>query len=306
MNFVAIDFETANERRTSPCAVGLAVVKNGIVSERFAKLIRPAEFRFSPRNVAIHGIRPHDVEQEPEFPDVWQAIQPYIDGGTVLAHSASFDVSVLAATLEYYHIPEPEFRYLCTVQVAKAVWPTIGSYTLISIATMLGIAVDHHHASDDASACAEIATRACARTGCKSIDELADCLGIAFGDSRHKCRSDRNGQTRGHWHHERKATEFVPQSVDFDPAHPLFGRFVAFTGPLVSMPRSEAMQCVADVGGQPADSVTKKTDFLVVGGRYFDVFSHKTTKLKKATEMIANGSPLDIIGEDDFLNMLAE
>ena len=57
---------------------------------------------------------------------------------------------------------------------------------------------------------------------------------------------------------------------------------------------------------QPADSVTKKTDFLVVGGRYFDVFSHHTTKLQKATEMIAKGSTLDIIGEDDFLKMLAE
>lgn len=66
------------------------------------------------------------------------------------------------------------------------------------------------------------------------------------------------------------------------------------------------MQHVADVGGQPADSVTRKTDFLVVGGRYFDVFSHKTTKLEKATEMVAKGSAIDIIGEDDFLKMLAE
>jgi DNA polymerase-3 subunit epsilon len=65
------------------------------------------------------------------------------------------------------------------------------------------------------------------------------------------------------------------------------------------------MQHVADVGGQPADSVTKKTDFLVVGGRYFDVFSQKTTKLQRATEVISKGGVLDIIGEDDFLKLLA-
>jgi DNA polymerase-3 subunit epsilon len=306
MDFVAIDFETANEQRTSPCAVGVAVVKGGVISEKFARLIRPAEFRFNPRNVAIHGIHPEDVEREPEFPEIWQAIQPYIEGGTVLAHSASFDVSVLTGTLDYYHIPEPEFRYLCTVRVAKAVWPAIGSYTLISVATKLGIPVAHHHASDDASACAEIATRACAATQSKSIDELASCLGIALGDTRNRCHCAETGRVRGNWHKERKAAEFLPQSLDFDPAHPLFCRTVAFTGPLVSMARSEAMQCVADVGGQPADSVTKKTDFLVVGGRYFDVFSHNTTKMQKATEMIAKGSPLDIIGEDDFLNLLAE
>lgn len=29
MNFVAIDFETANEKRNSPCSIGIVVVKNG-------------------------------------------------------------------------------------------------------------------------------------------------------------------------------------------------------------------------------------------------------------------------------------
>ena len=29
MNFIAIDFETANEKRNSPCSIGIIVVKNG-------------------------------------------------------------------------------------------------------------------------------------------------------------------------------------------------------------------------------------------------------------------------------------
>ena len=29
MNFVAIDFETANEKRTSACSIGIVEVKNG-------------------------------------------------------------------------------------------------------------------------------------------------------------------------------------------------------------------------------------------------------------------------------------
>jgi DNA polymerase-3 subunit epsilon len=293
MDFVAIDFETANEQRSSPCAVGLAVVRNGAISEKFARLIRPGEFRFRRRNVAIHGIRPEDVKNEPEFPEVWQAIRSYIEEGTVVAHSASFDMAVLTRTLRFYSIPEPEFRYLCTVRVAKAVWPAIGSYTLKSVATMLGISFDHHDAAEDAFACAEIVRCACKQTGSRSIDQLAERSGITFG-------------RRAAWHKERKATEFSPSTGDLDPMHPLFGRVVAFTGALTSMERSEAMQHVANVGGQPADSVTKKTDFLVVGGRYFDVFSHKTGKLQKATEMIAKGSTIDIIGEDDFLKMLAE
>ncbi len=170
---------------------------------------------------------------------------------------------------------------------------------------MFEIPLHHHDPAEDASTCAEIARRACLQTNSKSLDQLAERLGIVFGDPCDEHCWDGTGRKRVRWHRERKADEFVCDSNDLDPAHPFFGRIVAFTGPLVSMQRSEAMQQVADVGGRPADSVTKKTDFLVVGGRYFDVFSHKTTKLQKATEIISRGSSLDIIGEDDFLKMLA-
>ena len=305
MDFIAIDFETANEKRASPCAIGVAIVRSGSVLDCFGRLIRPPEFRFSTRNVAIHGIRPEDVENEPEFPQVWETMKPLIENATVLAHSASFDVSVLTSTLDYYEIPRPTFHYLCTMRVAKAVWPSLGSYTLPSVATKLGITLDHHRAADDAMACAQIATRACEEARCGSIAQLACQLGIAFGEAT-RCCSSRASEFRQRCRDERKAAEVTPQILDFDPAHPLFGRVVAFTGPLISMTRDEAMQCVANLGGQPADSVTKKTDFLVVGGRYFDVFSHRTGKLKKATEMVANGSPLDIIGENEFLEMLSE
>lgn len=77
-----------------------------------------------------------------------------------------------------------------------------------------------------------------------------------------------------------------------------------FTGPLVSMDRNEAMQRLADVAGTPGNSVTKKTHYLVVGGCYFDVFSHKTAKVQRALSLIAEGSDLEVIGEDDLLKML--
>lgn len=34
MNFVAIDFETANEKRNSPCSIGIVVVKDGEIVEK--------------------------------------------------------------------------------------------------------------------------------------------------------------------------------------------------------------------------------------------------------------------------------
>ena len=41
MNFAAIDFETANECRSSVCSVGVVIVKKGKVVDKFSSLINP-------------------------------------------------------------------------------------------------------------------------------------------------------------------------------------------------------------------------------------------------------------------------
>lgn len=50
MDFVAFDFETANNDRSSICAAGLAVVKDRRIIETKYWLVRPSELRFHPFN----------------------------------------------------------------------------------------------------------------------------------------------------------------------------------------------------------------------------------------------------------------
>ena len=40
-NFAAIDFETANEQRTSVCSVGVVIVREGEIVDTYYSLIRP-------------------------------------------------------------------------------------------------------------------------------------------------------------------------------------------------------------------------------------------------------------------------
>ena len=49
------------------------------------------------------------------------------------------------------------------------------------------------------------------------------------------------------------------------PAGPLAGLSFVVTGTLASMPRSRAEELIRQLGGAAGDSVTKKTDYLVVG-----------------------------------------
>ncbi len=94
VEFIAIDFETANRKRESACAVGIAVVSNGVVVGQTSTLINP-DSEFSPYNVAITGIRPEDVVGAPYFPEVWDVLSPVLAGRTIVAHVATFDLGVL-------------------------------------------------------------------------------------------------------------------------------------------------------------------------------------------------------------------
>ena len=73
-DYIAIDFETANEQRASACALGIAVGEGGRVVHSRAWLIRPPEMRFVPFNIGIHGISPKDVGDAPEFIEAWAAV----------------------------------------------------------------------------------------------------------------------------------------------------------------------------------------------------------------------------------------
>jgi len=178
MNFTAIDFETANEMMSSPCALGLAVVEGGLVVERRSWLIRPKELRISAFNTRIHGISVDDVRNEPEFSDLWFLIRGYLDGRDVIAHNAPFDMGVLDSTLRLYDIPFPVFDYSCTVAISRQVWPRpeVENHKLNTMAGHLDVEFKHHDASEDAYASAIIAIEAAKRLGADSFDGMLDKL----------------------------------------------------------------------------------------------------------------------------------
>ncbi len=175
-DYVAIDFETANEKRTSACAIGLAVVQEGRVVHKQAWLIRPPAMRFNPINISIHGIRPADVERAPDFSQLWPHLRHYLAGKTVVAHNAGFDMSVLRNTLDAYDLPHPSFEYSCTYKIAKNVWPDLHNHRLSSVAEHLGLTMTHHDPGDDAEAAADIAVRACTHLGHSSLGALTKSL----------------------------------------------------------------------------------------------------------------------------------
>ncbi|MCS6916451.1 MAG: 3'-5' exonuclease [Chitinophagales bacterium] len=157
MDFIAIDFETANETSISACEIGVAVVRNFRITESRGWLIRPPELRFDPYNTQLHGIAAEHVRLEPNFRELWNELQFYLQGEMLVAHNASFDLQVLRSLLRYYRIAFEPVHYICSLQLARKAWgQRTRSFSLDALSRFLGISLQHHRAQSDAEACARI------------------------------------------------------------------------------------------------------------------------------------------------------
>jgi DNA polymerase-3 subunit epsilon len=181
MKVIALDFETANEQRSSPCSIGLAWIEDGEVARIEHHYIRPPGNRFASFNMAFHGIRPEHVADADEWPDVLERLRPELEGALVLAHNASFDISVIRRTSEHYGVRPPGFDYTCTVQVARSVWPDLPSHKLNVVCGHLGVDFAHHDAAADAYACGRVALAAASVNAVTHVRDLPGRLGMTLG-----------------------------------------------------------------------------------------------------------------------------
>lgn len=301
MNFIAIDFETANEERSSVCAVGLAVVKNNKVVAKVYRLVRPDPLYFDSFNVEIHGITKEQVRDEPEFDKVWEDLQPLLDGSKLVAHFASFDVSVLRYVLDNYDIDYPNLEYACTWVLSKKVWPGMLRYDLATVSGSLGVELQHHHAASDAEASALIAIKACEAVEADSLDDLCEKTSTRMGKLFPGGYRPSGVVARG-WN----ASDITPTTQEFSPEHPCYEKSFVFTGTLMSMPRKEAAQAVVDRGGLFTKGITKETNYLVMGVQDISKFrgGEKSNKSREAEKHLGEGQEIEIISEDDFLRMI--
>jgi DNA polymerase-3 subunit epsilon len=170
MKTIALDFETACHGPGNACQIGLAWIEGYRVVRVEERYIRPRDMRFT--LTWCHGITADHVWDKPEFPEVLEEFRDELDGALILAHNAGFDAAVMRGCAEIYGVPQPAMSYLCTVKVARAVWPDLKSKSLASLAQHLDIRFRHHNAGEDALVCAWVAIAAARIMGAFDVADL--------------------------------------------------------------------------------------------------------------------------------------
>lgn len=280
MNFAAIDFETANAKLSSICQIGVAIFENGLLKEQWGTLVNPEDY-FDAFNVAIHGIDENAVASAPSIPSIHSVFLAKIKGKPLVSHTM-FDQCAARQCFQKYGLPILENAWIDSAKVARRVWPEFSNsgYGLKNLAKHLKIEFYHHKADEDARAAGEILIKAIGKSGFSLDDWIL------------------------------KSTQPIsPASINLEgnPEGPLFGEVVVFTGAL-SIHRNEAAQLAAAAGCKVSATVNKATTALIVGDQDIRqlVGHEKSSKHRKAEELILQGQQIRILGESDFKSLISQ
>jgi DNA polymerase III subunit epsilon len=276
-SFAAIDVETANADFASICQIGIVCfAADGTIVDEWQSLVNP-EDHFDPINVTIHRITEETVVGAPTWPAVVAAVADRLSGMAV-SHTA-FDRVSMNRAFARYGLLTPTVTWLDSARVARRAWPDHcgrRGYGLRSVADMLALEFVHHVAVEDARIAGQIILCAIRDTGLSVED----------------------------WF-RRVEHPISPIAQTGNPEGPLFGYSVTFTGAL-SMARADAARLAADAGCDVKNSVTHETTLLVVGDQDIRHLAghEKSSKHRKAEELIRAGQVIRIICERDFLELV--
>lgn len=284
MEFIAVDVETANADMSSICQIGIAHYCDGKLLEEWVTYINPKD-DFDYINISIHGINEKTVRKSPVFSDIAEKIYSYFDDRIVVCHT-HFDRVAIKQAFDKNCLRHSRGKWLDSARVARRTWEQFAfrGYGLGNICEYLNYEFKHHDALEDAKACAFILIKAIAETGIElenwpiRITKPIDLLGSSI-----KSSIKREGN---------------PDGI-------LYGDIMVFTGAL-EMPRREAADLASKVGCQVGAGVTKKTTLLVVGDQDITKLAgnKKSSKHRKAEELISKGQKIRIIRESDFIELV--
>jgi len=277
--FLAVDVETANPDLASICQIGVVSFSSSGVVTSWQSLVDPQDY-FDPWNVAVHGIHEADVAGAPTYSALFEKLCSDLSGQIVACHT-HFDRVALQRSSLRAGLPLIECRWLDTARVTRRAWPEFAhrGYALGKITAALEIAYQEHVAVEDARAAGEVLLRAIQHSG------------LSIGDWLIRV--------------EQPIAELDPIARQGNPDGPLTGHVVVFTGAL-SIHRRDAAELAAEAGCTVSERVNRETTLLVVGDQDIRrLAGHvKSSKHRKAEELIGGGQHIRILQESDFLALV--
>ena len=289
MDFVAMDFEKANDESASGCQVGLARVRNGSIVDTFESVIRPPDdhLRLGGWQQANLGLTIEDLKSAPTMAELLSEVESFIGQDVLVAHQASTDVSIFRRSTEAWGVALPKFQVICSLNFSRALISE-RPHGLATLCERFGIPLPNHHSAiDDAVACANLMLELLELSEQKDFKSLHEKFGYSFERS-----SKANYFTNSKLQEDRDAFysnlseihEFFrqdPTELEF-VRFPLAGQTISTIRGFFDLDFNELSSWVEAIGGVLVDfDFENPSDFILQGNR------PGTTEVEKRFQTLA-------------------
>lgn len=300
--FTLLHTESVNMNMDSVCHIILIPVINGKPRDIIEYFLNP-ETDF---DLVTSGITESEVESFSKYKDEWRELQMDLMATPWIVSSADgYSARALHGTLERLGIHYHDMRYCNAKAICRKTYDEI-SYSLNYLADKFGY--DGLEDTDPIGIAKFWTEMVVNGLSCVDSPDLATFLedvkilpGLISSKGLVPSRIKKENKYKAPHHLDTDAIEITPQEDN-----PFFESTVVFTGKLNSLTRDQARTSVISIGGFSPDTLTKATNYLVVGAQDLRVVGAKglSGKMKKAADYKAKGADIEIIDENDFIDMI--
>lgn len=294
-SFVVLDIETTGLMPDWDYIIEIGAIKyeQNKEVERFSSLIQPPVCDdgsyIDDYIVELTGITNEMLSTAPNIEEVLSDFDSFIEDSILIGHNVNFDINFLYDNFEEYLGKALSNDFVDTMRLSRNLHPEEKHHRLSDLCKRYEL--DYSSAHRSIKDC-EL-TYSCYKHLLTEIDDM-------FGNF------DSFIAKRKSHSHGVKAKDIQSDGIEFDVTHPLYGKVCVFTGTLEKLPRKDAMQLVANLGGINSDGVTKKTNFLILGNNDYckSIKDGKSSKQKKAEKLKLDGQDIEILPESVFYDLI--
>lgn len=278
-NYTVIDLETTGKYITTCEIIEMSAVKIrfGKVADTFTTLVKPKGIL--PKEVTqLTGITPDMLKNAPIITESIEDYVNFIGNDVILGHNiTSFDSNLIYDAYFTYSGLEFNNDMLDTYHYARCCNIDVPDYKLVTLAEYFNIENNNAHR---------------ALNDCLVNFEVYEDL-KPFYNGCYKCSSTLSNKEKFEIYNDLDLSQFV-------------GKQICLSGEFELCTKSEFTSKLLSIGGIVKNSVTSKTDFLIVGSKGSERynFGNYGTKVKKALELQEKGKHIKIIKEEDMLTWM--
>lgn len=285
--YVSFDFETTgiNSKTCEIIEIAAVKVEKGDISDAFQTLVKPKEP--IPRAITqLTGISNKMVATAPTISDVLPNFLDFIGDNLLIGHNiASYDLHILNRYSEHITGNSVSNFYVDTLHLAQKLFPGL-SCNLLTLSCYCNVRIeDAHRALADSKT-----VHYCFLYMMSSFPDFYICPKQFIPMNKRPVKSS-----------TRQVYEDVPDDIYFHPVQKIdiSNKILCLTGLFNNGSKEQITEIITKNGGICKNSVTRKTDFLVIGEYGF--YSSKT---KTALNLQKEDAKVLIVSEDALFDFL--